>query len=432
MMYTSPRVIAIDDDTRHLSGLVTGLNSHGVACLPIHFTNEPLRIRTCPNVRVLFADLHLGVGTLGADPMTDFAVIGDLLENTIKPVGPYFIVLWTMYPTHAPALQNFLVERVQGVARPFAVVPLAKADYLDGDGNVRNEGALITRITEVSATLPAVGALFDWERRVLEATGQTVSSILDLGVEQETDARVEAVGRVLRQLAVATVGRDHVETHRFRAVNEALLPILADRIANLSPLQGEEEVWEAALGTTTGGEERLTLDEAAMLNRLVHIADSAHAEASERGMVVRLPEAWRTDFETKFGIEEGLAAREQFRCRNFVPGEGQHRWILVQCQAACDQAQSRPGPRPWHLGLEIPEGNVRGGTAPASLWRSPALELRDEVRHLHISANFLIALVPGVARDTVPMYRLREQLLNDLIYHIHRHGGRPGMLSFRR
>ena len=279
MMFTSPRVIAIDDDARHLSGLVTSLNSHGVACLPIHFKNEPLTIRACPDVRVVFADLHLGVGILGADPTTDFGVIGDLLENAIKPVGPYFILLWTMYPIHASTLQEFLVQRVQGVTKPFAVVPLAKADYLDGDGNVKNEDALMARITEISATLPPVGALFDWERRVVEATGQTVSSILDLGAERETDARVEAFGRILRRLAVASVGRDRVETRRFRAVNEALLPILADRIANLPAVEGEDDVWQAALGTTAA-DEGLTLDEAAKLNRLVHIADSADVEAS--------------------------------------------------------------------------------------------------------------------------------------------------------
>lgn len=429
MMFASPRVIAIDDEARHLSGLATSLNNHGVACLQIHFTNELLTIQACRDVRVIFADLHLGGGTLVADPTTDFAVIGDLLENTIKPAGPYFMLLWTMYPRHAADLQRFLDERVHGVATPFAVVPLAKGDYLDGDGNVRSEHALMARIMEISATLPPVRALFDWERRVLEATGQTVSSVLDLAGRQQVDARVEAIGRILRRLAVASAGRDHVDDRRFGAVNEALLPILADRIANLRPIAGEDEVWEAAFGHTAV-EERLTLDEAAKLNRLVHVADFGDAEASERGVVVLLPEAWRTDFEIQFGIEEVVAARDQFRCRDFAPGERRFRWVLVQCHAACDHAQSRPGRRPWHLGLELPAANVHPGTPPASLWRSPALDIDDEVRHLHVSATFFVTLVPGTTLESEPTYRLREQILNDLIYHIHRHGARPGMLSF--
>ena len=420
-MFTSPRVIAIDDEEPHLSGLARSLNSHGIACLQIHFTKEQIAIHACPDVRVIFADLHLGGGVLGTDPTTDFGVIGNLLEDSIKPAGPYCIVLWTMYPTHATALLKFLEQRVEGVTKPFAVVPLAKADYLDGHGNVISEDALLARITEISTTLPPIGALFDWEKRVLEATGQTVSSILNLSLKQETDARVQAVGRVLGRLAIASVGRGHVDTHRFRAVNEALLPILADRIANLPLAEAENQSWQAAFAATDG-EEGLTLDEAAKLNRLVHIADCGDAGTSERGIVICLPEEWRTHFETMFGIDEALAATTQFRCKNFVPGEGHIRWILVQCQAACDYAQSRPGPRPWHLGLEMPRGNVASSTPPAAVWQSPALHIDGQVRHLHVSASFLLAFVPGVVRDAVPIYRLRDQMLNELISHIHRHG----------
>ena len=429
-MFTSPRVIAIDDEAAHLSGLARSLNNHGVACLQVHFTNEPPRIEGCPDVRVIFADLHLGGGALAPDPITDFGVIGALLEDTIRPAGPYCILLWTMYPHQAPALRAFLEERVQGVTKPFDVIPLAKGDYLDVDGNVRNEDALMARIAAIFAALPPMGALLDWEQRVLGATGQTVSSILDLSGRQGAEARVQAVARVLGRLAIASVGRDHVDDHRFRAVNEALLPILADRIANLRPAAGDDDVWQAAF-EGTGGEQGLTLEEAAKLNGLVHIADCGDAGGSERGIVICLPEPWRTGFDRTFGMDEVLAAGDQFRCRGFASGDHRFRWILVQCQAACDHAQSHPGPTPWHLGLELPEANRMGGTPPASLWRSPAFEIGNEIRCLHVSAGFLMALVPGGVQDADPIYRLREQILNDLIYHIHRHGARPGMMSFR-
>ena len=78
-MYTSPRVIAIDDDTRHLSGLVTGLNSHGVACLSIHFTNEPIRIRHVSRCAGEFSPTFISASVLWVPiRMTDFAVIGAL------------------------------------------------------------------------------------------------------------------------------------------------------------------------------------------------------------------------------------------------------------------------------------------------------------------------------------------------------------------
>ena len=48
-----PRVIAIDDEPKHLEGLAQGLNRYGAACLPVHFTGEAA-IAPCPHVRVIF------------------------------------------------------------------------------------------------------------------------------------------------------------------------------------------------------------------------------------------------------------------------------------------------------------------------------------------------------------------------------------------
>ena len=90
MMLPTPRVVAIDDKSEHLERLTQGLNRYGTACLPIHFTGETAEIPPCPHVRVIFADLHLIVGTPG-DHARDFSMIGSLLEDTIKPSGPYWV-----------------------------------------------------------------------------------------------------------------------------------------------------------------------------------------------------------------------------------------------------------------------------------------------------------------------------------------------------
>ena len=42
--------------------------------------------------------------------------------------------------------------------------------------------------------------------------------------------------------------RDHVDEDRFRAVNEALLPILADRIASMRSREIDDQLWQAAIG----------------------------------------------------------------------------------------------------------------------------------------------------------------------------------------
>ena len=162
----SPRVIAIDDEPAHLAVLANSLNRWGVPCFQIPFTEhmavteDMADIEPCPHVRVIFADLHLGGGALAGDHSTDFSTIGALLEDLIKPSLPYLILLWTMYPDQAPGLRTFLAQRLRGVTVPAAVVPLAKADYLDAAGGVRNEAALMKDIAAGTVTLPEAAALF--------------------------------------------------------------------------------------------------------------------------------------------------------------------------------------------------------------------------------------------------------------------------------
>ena len=145
MMAKSPRVIIIDDELSHLNGLADGLNQRGIPCYRVHYKGEPDDILPCPDARLIIADLHLGSGVLAVDPTTDFSVLGTLLEEAIRPSGPYSILLWTMYPGHASGLQEFL-ERLQSVPKPVTVEALSKADYLDNDGFVRDEEGLNGKI----------------------------------------------------------------------------------------------------------------------------------------------------------------------------------------------------------------------------------------------------------------------------------------------
>lgn len=162
-MLKSPPVIAIDDETDHLAALANSLNRRGVPCLQIPFTDDLADIEPCPNVRVIFADLHLGGGALAGDHRTDFSTIGALLEDRIKPSLPYLILLWTLYQDQAPGLHTFLRDRLRGVPTPFTVVPLPKANYLDETGGVRDEAALMKDIAVGTATLPEAAALFEPE-----------------------------------------------------------------------------------------------------------------------------------------------------------------------------------------------------------------------------------------------------------------------------
>lgn len=427
-MLGSPRIVAIDDNKSHLAGLANGLGQSGVACVQIHFKGDLTGFSNCPDVRIVFADLHLLAEAL-SDPKRNFNIITGILETTIKPSGPYFIILWTRSPDQAQALLRHLDERLDPrVTKPFAVCPLPKADHIDGEGTIKDQDKLMEAIRDIIRKSPQVGAMVEWESQVLEAAGRTVSSILDLTSGEEGVERAAGVGRILGRLAVEAVGKEHVDRNRFRAINDALLPILADRVAKMPSGEIDQQLWQAAL-TIPEGQSMESVEHAARLNRLLHIADVEVVDAAERGVVVPLPPCYRNGFEDYFSITECNAATQLFGCKDFDPSEPRFRWVLVQCLAACDYAQSNPGTVPCYLGLDFPEEN-RSSRKVSSTWYGPVFEFGGKSHYLRVNAGCPLALPSSSWRNITPLYRLREQALNDLVYHLHTHGARPGMISF--
>ena len=430
MRLPTPRVIAIDDDPKHLEGLAQGLTRYGAACLPVYFTGVDTDVSPCPQVRVIFTDLHLSNGPIPGDYSKDFSVIGGLIQERIKPSGPYFIILWTMYPDQANKLQGFL-NRLENVAKPFTVQALDKSKYLnlqEEDVKVKNLEILVEDIRRSVEEYPQFGALLNWEERVLDGAADTLSSIMKMA-ESVPDRPGEELGRLLRILAEGAVGRDHVEDDRFRAVNDALLPILADRLASMRSQGSDDKLWKDALKE----EGEVSTEKAAKLNSFLHIAPLANS-GNERGAVIALPEEFldNPSPETFDSCpKEKDMFEKQFSSKPFHRNECS-RWVLVQTQASCDYAQNQPGLLPFYLGFLIPKSSVKGSRKPpAALWRSPCFEYEQQVQYLHVSARFPVSLLKERASQASPLFRLREQLLNDLIYHLHSYGARPGIISFR-
>lgn len=429
-MLPAPRIIAVDDELKHLNGLSDGLNAYGAACLKICFTGNGGDIKPCPYVRVIFADLHLTVGA-GDDDAKHYAVIGGLIEQDIKPAGPYIIVLWTAYPEKAGNLQQYLANRLQG-PKPFAVVALDKNVHLDADGKVKDVKQLFDAIMAIVMSQPQIAALLTWEEHILGAAAETVSAMMTLAATIGDPAKTGAeLARLLGHLAKAAVGEENVDQDRFHAVNEALLPILADHVATLKANERDTEVWKNAF--SVGAATALSSSEAAKLNHLVHIADATTSvKGCDRGAVIELPAAYTGNaFATIFGMTPEIAAKECFRSKNYVTGNESFRWVLIQVEAACDFAQKQPGPLPFHLGLEMVTSSISRNTPPRAIWTSPEFELNGSTRVLCVHSRFHITRLATEMEGIKPVYRLREQLLNELLYHIHTHEARPGRMSFR-
>jgi hypothetical protein len=361
----------------------------------------------------------------------DFAVMAGLLEGNINPSGPYIIMLWTRFPEQAEHLEAFLKDRLRGVPKPFAVYSLDKAHHLDdASGNVRDSESLITTIRELLGSQPQIAALFNWEDRVLGAAARTVGAITELAESEREPAKERQIlDGVLCALATAAVGKAHVETDRFRAVNTALLPILADRIAAMTLRAEDTEVWQS--GFTPEPEREVTVAEAAALNTMLHFGFLGDAGgAADPGAVIRmLGDHGGADYQDMFGME-ATAAAKQFRCSDYVERDDRFRWVLIQIEAPCDHAQQKPGPLPYALGLEMPWQSLSNNPKPEALWVAPVFIISGGTRCLAVHSRFLITLARARIAGVQPEYRIRDQLLSQLIFKIHSHGMRPGAIAF--
>ena len=428
-MFTSPRIVVIDDRSDHLEALANGLYEQGLSCLPIHYPDDASRLKQFPNLRVLFADLHL---MAGGDDAVHFSTIGGLIREDFKPLGPYFVVLWTEYPDKAGELMEYLESRLESVATPFDVLALDKSDYYDAQDNL-NSAKLVEDIAGISERSPQFSVLLDWEDHVLGAAGDTIGSILELAKSStDKEARRAHVSRLLYNLAVAGVGPHYFENDRFGAVNGALLPVLADRMSFLE-LKCMKDAWQTAFDPEEH-KQKIPPFEVAKLNRLVHIAfPSKDTQGDERGAVIELPERYKGEqFLKEFAIKEEEAASGEFYCRSFSLGAPGFRWVLVQSQPACDYALNRPGTLPFYLGIELPMGcKGNKGNPPDSLWISPSYERLGLEQLLHVSARFPVSISKQEASAIRPIYRLREQLLGNLSHYLHSYGSRLGIMSFR-
>jgi hypothetical protein len=74
----------------------------------------------------------------------------------------------------------------------------------------------------------------------------------------------------------------------------------------------------------------MSADEAAQLNRMLHIAPATGVLPDERGAVLRLPAEQTAGFEAFFGIAQDAAAAKQFGCKGFVANDARFAWTLLR------------------------------------------------------------------------------------------------------
>ena len=235
-------------------------------------------------------------------------------------------------------------------------------------------------------------------------------------------------------MAKAAVGVNNIRPHGFRAVHDALLPILADRIIASSAMSTHNETWRKSIDSFQGGMQ-MSPTEAALLNQALHIAIAVEGiddnKGAERGAVIPFDHAISAPWaQTILGTDEKQAAKDLFRIKA-LEAEKPYPWVLVQAQASCDYAQRQPGPLPFYLGLDVIQDDIRRDRAPQALWRSPRFMFEGAIHELQVNTRIQVPMGFQEAQSVTPRYRLREQLVIQLLHHAQSNNARPGIIAFQ-
>ncbi|MBY3030571.1 hypothetical protein HF265_15865 [Rhizobium leguminosarum] len=433
-MFTPARYVIVDDNADELKQLADCMQKIGAPCLPLRYDQaEGIETKHLGGVRLLFLDLHLTTGAQsGSIAQTAGLIVAMLEDGIVATAGPYVIILWTKHQEQKAAFEAYVMENLDPLKRPLAILSLDKNNYLAGDAGAK----LTTDVGQIIETDPRLRAMLDWEREVLKAAGATLSEIGALVAnEDRTAARFsERLDEILSLLAFEAVGSANAKTDPYSAVNAALMPILSDRVANqrVDPKSGG--IWKAAV-TKVEHLNQPSPTESAKLNSMLHVAKSSTEALScdAWGAVTLLPEDELLDapMMKRFDLPAKPMLSGTF-CLTEKAERSASKLCLLRIGASCDYAQSRKGPIPFVLGAIIPAEAKRREALPKAEIVTPPLIIDgfDGPVRMIFNTHLQISMVPTEFAGWPALCRLREPLLMQITTHGARHATRPAIMSF--
>jgi hypothetical protein len=160
---------------------------------------------------------------------------------------------------------------------------------------------------------------------------------------------------------------------------------------------------------------------------MLHLEQGAIAP-SAWGAVLDYPLKWKNSIKTRnlFGSGFSEIVEKEFKIKGADIEKS--RPVLIRVGAVCDYAQKQSGPMPYVFGVERPV-SIKTDKTSDSVWASPRFITNDEVPFTVVaSARYLVSLPVDAVQGMTVRYRLREQLLMELIGKVSHHIARPGKI----
>lgn len=472
-----PSVI-IDDKWKHAIDLLRGLQKAGLTCTPLLYDSlEGLLNAECHDfsgVRFVFLDLNLSPGSgvgRGASSMANH-ITKALTE--LKLEAPYLLFVWSDLKVHPEDLLPMAIERGNGkIPQPVGVAVLDKNQFMSPEETdaAPDTEAIAKKVNDTLRKYPQLTAMMSWEARVHAASGRVTSRLFGLAetpdlvkfkkvitaavqeAKQKQDGDVahgnEELGGILSALGKGAYG-EHLWTDRAGGVEAALLPLLDDQLTSCLPVgENYNKLWEAALPRGTDDRCKLGEEQAGDLNKALLIDTSSH-RGTERGIWFDLPAWQEANKRLGFGIELQEEAKQIFVKNEGEIGktlQGKFRETIgnsslgvLCCSAPCDHAWNKIGTRLGFLGILIDgkaidsKSKKKSFLRPTdSLYISSVFSIDGSQKALVVSFSHVSGICTASCNEMLDdgsfKFRVRDQLLDEIIARYAAHISRPGAIS---
>jgi len=431
-MLPSAKILVVDDESEDVQAIIKGLNALGSPAVGMHFTGES-KLPPLPCLRLAFLDLHLLPG--GASTRQQIRQTVGVFASCLTPEnGPYAIILWSKHVDELKQFRDVLVERFkkEDLPLPLSMEALDKGQYLvtREHREVRELESFQQEILDRIQRNPQLAALLGWEEHVSRAADDAIRQLFQIaGSTESGSASSDEINHLLGELAVASAGLANARQNVFRAANDVLVSVVQDRLIHRSATDETRDLWKRAV-TDLKAKSGLSDEASGRLNRFLHFETGEQLVTTrpwERGSVLALT---KEDFQTLGGVTPEAIWKDDLE----LESSESIRWLTVQVQAPCDQAQQREGLLPYVLGLSFLKPSSKSKLSKISkkkhVWLSPCLEADGKIRYLAFHFRF----VQGLTREAVEEFevhiRLREQILAELTHELHSYANRPGIIRF--
>lgn len=468
-------VVLVDNLQDELDKLSQGFAMAGIPCIPIKYENTADRTGIdyididTKDVRVIATDINLLDQTSTLDAKSVYENIGNVIKK-ISPKGPYCLIFWSQHGGELPSQIINLIEERMGaeINPPLAWGALDKSDFRASDNSqsAPDPNSLLDIIRKV----PVFESLLEWENRISTASSDTLFNLYSLAQDSNSAAwnansTHENLCKLLTHIAHEAVGIDNVLKKPNHAIESGLLSVLGDRLASYSYKSNKklDEMWVKSLSNlgVKNVLPALTDFECSRLNTFYNIDEKIRdSSKTERGVFLSVPDdlfsnkprvrvkrvgekfkSWPDKKKKKmcfFGeFDSSKILKEEFSfgkqpLQEHIINNTRFGWLEIG--AVCDHAQRKNRMHKYILGaltLAPEDMSTKGNVKHNGVRKLPDVLLDGERYIFQISFRYHISGHSNSKQLGKPMFRVKDSLLNEILFNWSNQSVRPGITEFK-